>query len=351
MTRVRLESLTKRFSKDALAVDALDLQIESGELMVLVGPSGCGKSTTLRMIAGLESPTAGSILFDTEDVTDKTPRERDVAMVFQNYALYPHMTVERNLMFPLRMRKVARGECRAKAHAMAEKLGLSELLQRKPRELSGGQQQRVALGRALIREPRIFLLDEPLSNLDAKTRISMRAEIKRLHQELQTTMVYVTHDQSEAMALGDRIAVLRRGLLEQLATPKELYERPRNRFVGSFIGSPAMEFHPAQRGQAGLALAGTELRGIAPPSRNCLVGLRPHELEVRPAPGQGATLEGQVLQVEAHGHESFVRTRVGNEEITGVAQGIFEAQTGSTVHLALRTEQPRYFDAESGAAL
>ena len=349
MTVVRLEALRKQFAKDAVAVQSLDLEIESGELMVLVGPSGCGKSTTLRMIAGLESATSGRIRFDADDVTERSPRERDVAMVFQNYALYPHMSVERNLMFPLRMRKVGKSDARSKARALAAKLGLEELLHRKPRELSGGQQQRVALGRALIREPRIFLLDEPLSNLDAKTRISMRAEIKRLHRELRTTMVYVTHDQSEAMALGDRIAVLRDGVLEQLATPKELYERPRNRFVGSFIGSPAMAFYPAKRQEDALQIAGTTVAGITPPPHACVAGLRPHELRVEQEPGS-APLRGELLQIEAHGHESFVTARVGSEELTGVAPGIYEADPGSEVGFTL-SGKPRYFDAVSGEAL
>ncbi|PIE22982.1 MAG: hypothetical protein CSA62_09605 [Planctomycetota bacterium] len=350
MTRLRLQALHKRFANDSVAVQSLDLEIHSGELMVLVGPSGCGKSTTLRMIAGLEAPSSGRILFDAEDVSERSPRERDIAMVFQNYALYPHMSVEKNLMFPLRMRKVAKNQARSQAHALAEKLGLESLLRRKPQELSGGQQQRVALGRALIRSPRVFLLDEPLSNLDAKTRISMRGEIKRLHQELQTTMVYVTHDQSEAMALGDRIAVMRQGVLEQLASPKDLYEQPCNCFVGSFIGSPAMSFYPAEAREGALHLAGRTLPGITPPPYPCLVGLRPHELRVQLAP-QNAALSAELVQIEAHGHESFVTVRFGSEELTAVAEGSFEAKPGTPLSLEVKRRTPRYFDAASGKAL
>jgi ABC-type sugar transport system ATPase subunit len=236
-TGVRLRGIEKRFD-DVAAVRAFDLDIDNGELVVLLGPSGCGKTTVLRMIAGLEEPTSGTIEIGDREVTDLEPSDRDVAMVFQNYALYPHMTVEQNLGFGLKMRRLQRCEIDSRVSQAAQVLGLDTLLPRRPGQLSGGQRQRVALGRALVREPRVFLFDEPLSNLDARLRLEMRAEIARLHQQLRTTMIYVTHDQVEAMTLGQRIAVMRDGLLQQYAPPLEVYRRPANLFVARFIGSP-----------------------------------------------------------------------------------------------------------------
>ncbi|MEM3926156.1 MAG: ABC transporter ATP-binding protein [Desulfurococcaceae archaeon] len=245
MTRIYLDHVTKIFGKppkQVIAVNDVELEIKDREFMVLLGPSGCGKTTTLRLIAGLERPSRGKVLFDDEDVTHLTPRERDVAMVFQSYAVYPHMKVFDNIAFPLKLRKLPKDEIRKKVKEIAEKLQIDHLLERYPGELSGGQLQRVALARALVRNPRVFLLDEPLSNLDAKIRVETRGFIKRLQKDIGVTTVYVTHDQSEAMVLADRIAVLNQGILQQVGTPSELYESPANMFVGGFIGTPPMNF-------------------------------------------------------------------------------------------------------------
>jgi multiple sugar transport system ATP-binding protein len=246
MARIVLEGVSKVFGSDVVAVDDVSLEIAPGEFMVLVGPSGCGKSTILRLIAGLEDVTAGEIYVGDELVTDLRPKERDVAMVFQNYALYPHMTVEQNIGFGLRLHRTPKAEARARVGEVARVLGLSKLLQRKPFELSGGQRQRVAMGRAMVRHPKAFLMDEPLSNLDAKLRVQMRAELARLHERLSTTTVYVTHDQVEAMTLGHRVAVLKDGALQQLDTPQRLYREPANLFVAAFMGSPPMNLVEAQ---------------------------------------------------------------------------------------------------------
>ena len=235
---IRLEGVTKVFGADVTAVNDVSLDIADGEFMVLVGPSGCGKSTLLRLIAGLEAVSAGRVFIGSADVTDVRPQDRDLAMVFQNYALYPHMTVAQNLAFGLRLRRIPKAERARRALEVGRKLGLEELLHRKPSELSGGQRQRVAMGRAMVREPRAFLMDEPLSNLDAKLRVTMRAEIARLHERLGVTTVYVTHDQVEAMTLGHRVAVLRDGVLQQVDTPQRLFREPANLVVASFIGSP-----------------------------------------------------------------------------------------------------------------
>src|SRR5437762_3276885 len=240
MARIVLDGITRTFGSDVVAVDDLSLEIEDGEFMVLVGPSGCGKSTILRIIAGLEEVTAGEVYIGDRQVTDLLPKERDVAMVFQNYALYPHMTVEENIGFGLKLRRVSKAERARRVLEAAKILGLETLLDRRPAALSGGQRQRVAMGRAMVREPKAFLMDEPLSNLDAKLRVQMRGELARLRARLGTTTVYVTHDQVEAMTLGDRVAVLRAGVLQQVDTPQNLFHRPTNLFVAAFIGSPSM---------------------------------------------------------------------------------------------------------------
>jgi len=242
MAQVILDNVTKVYGGRVVAVDGMSLRIPDGQFMVLVGPSGCGKTTTLRMIAGLEELTAGRIHIGQRIVNDVAPKDRDIAMVFQNYALYPHMTVYRNMAFALKLRKYPRRRIERRVRAAAEMLGIEKLLDRKPAALSGGQMQRVALGRAIVRHPRVFLFDEPLSNLDARLRVEMRAELKRLHRELKVTTIYVTHDQEEAMTLGDRIAVMAEGVVQQCGTPLEVYGSPVNRFVGAFIGSPAMNF-------------------------------------------------------------------------------------------------------------
>jgi multiple sugar transport system ATP-binding protein len=285
MARMVLDHITKVFSDDVVAVDDVSLEIADGEFMVLVGPSGCGKSTILRMIAGLEDVTAGEIMIGERQVTDLEPKARDIAMVFQSYALYPHMSVEQNLAFGLKLRKTPKAELTQRVHDAAKILGLEHLLQRKPAELSGGQRQRVAMGRAMVREPQAFLMDEPLSNLDAKLRVQMRGQLMLLHDRLMTTTVYVTHDQVEAMTLGQRVAVLRDGILQQVDTPQELYRHPINLFVAAFIGSPPMNLVEAQvRGDSvrfgGWDLpAGTTTDLRAFDGRRVIVGIRPSDME------------------------------------------------------------------------
>jgi multiple sugar transport system ATP-binding protein len=284
MGGIRLDSATKIYPNGVVAVDAVELEIHDGEFMVLVGPSGCGKSTLLRMIAGLEAVTEGRVFIGDEDVTDKQPRARDIAMVFQNYALYPQMTVEDNLGFGLKLRRVRKPERERRVRQVAATLGLDALMARKPSALSGGQRQRVAMGRAMVREPKAFLMDEPLSNLDAKLRVSMRAELARLHDRLGVTTVYVTHDQVEAMTLGQRVAVLRDGVVQQCDTPQNLFHHPANLFVAAFIGSPSMNLVEGEVGGDRVAFAGldvplgahSQLRGV---TRKVILGVRPTDLK------------------------------------------------------------------------
>jgi multiple sugar transport system ATP-binding protein len=297
MASVRLEGVEKTYPNGHVAAKGLDLEIPDGEFMVLVGPSGCGKSTALRMVAGLETPTGGRILIGERDVTALPPQDRDIAMVFQTYALYPHMTVRENLAFGLRMRRAAREVIDRRVGEAARALGLDAVLDRKPAQLSGGQRQRVALGRAIVREPKVFLFDEPLSNLDAKLRVETRAELARLHRRLGATIVYVTHDQEEAMTLGSRVAVMRDGFLQQVAPPMELYRHPANRFVAGFVGSPAMNF-----------LAPGELPRVQP-RRGGMLGIRPHDVALVPA-GSGEA-DARVDVVEPRGSELLVYLRLG----------------------------------------
>jgi sn-glycerol 3-phosphate transport system ATP-binding protein len=334
VAQVEFRGVTKRFGGDTAAVDALDLDVTDGELMVLVGPSGCGKSTALRMVAGLEQPTEGTILIGGRDVAGVSPGARDVAMVFQSYALYPHMTVRKNLAFPLRRRRMEKTEIDRRVAAVAEMLELDELLHRKPAQLSGGQRQRVAMGRALIREPLAFLLDEPLSNLDAKLRSELRAELKRLHAQLETTMIYVTHDQVEAMTLGDRIAVMNRGRLLQVGTPDEVYGRPRNVFVARFVGSPAMNLLPGSAVGQDAAVT---------------IGIRPELL--RPAAeltdGLGVDVVAEV--VEPLGSDVFVHGRTdAGDEVVARLPGKARVAPGERVALAVPAADVHRFDAESG---
>jgi multiple sugar transport system ATP-binding protein len=274
--------VTKVYSNEVTAVDDVSLDILDGEFMVLVGPSGCGKSTLLRLIAGLEVVTAGRVLIGDDDVTDVRPQDRDLAMVFQNYALYPHMTVAANLAFGLRLRRVSKSERAQRVHEVARTLGLDDLLERKPGQLSGGQRQRVAMGRAIIREPKAFLMDEPLSNLDAKLRVSMRSELARLHERLGVTTVYVTHDQIEAMTLGQRVAVLRDGVLQQVDTAQRLFREPANLFVAAFVGSPSMNLVEAGVAEGRLRFGDHELPlpdAMPPPARNVILGIRPTDFQ------------------------------------------------------------------------
>jgi multiple sugar transport system ATP-binding protein len=285
MARIVLDGVTKVFGSDVVAVDDVSLEMPDGEFMVLVGPSGCGKSTILRLLAGLEDLTAGEIYIGDEQVTDLAPKERDLAMVFQNYALYPHMTVEQNLGFGLKLRRAAKDETRTRVREVAEVLKLEPLMERKPAELSGGQRQRVAIGRAMVRQPKAFLMDEPLSNLDAKLRVQMRAELTSLHTRLKATTVYVTHDQVEAMTLGDRVAVLKDGVLQQVAPPQELYRAPVNLFVAAFIGSPPMNLVEARVEGRAVSFADFSLPLpdsvdlSAYQSRSVILGIRPSDME------------------------------------------------------------------------
>jgi multiple sugar transport system ATP-binding protein len=311
MAMIQLDHITKVFGNDVVAVDDVSLDIEDGEFMVLVGPSGCGKSTILRILAGLEDVTAGELLIDDRQVTDLPPKERDIAMVFQNYALYPHMTVAQNLAFGLKLRKTPREERDRRVQDAARILGLEGLMHRKPVALSGGQRQRVAMGRAMVREPVAFLMDEPLSNLDAKLRVQMRAQLSLLHERLRTTTVYVTHDQVEAMTLGQRVAVLRDGILQQVDTPQNLYNHPQNLFVAAFIGSPPMNLVEAEvRGrQVGFAditfplPEGTDLSAFE--GGRVILGIRPSDMEdtaVWPA-GDLSTMEARADVTEELGSE------------------------------------------------
>ncbi|MFT5683888.1 MAG: multiple sugar transport system ATP-binding protein [Myxococcota bacterium] len=296
MASVHFRGVSKSYG-DVQVLHGVDIQVPDGEFLVLVGPSGCGKSTLLRCIAGLETVSAGELLIGDRVVNDLAPRERDVAMVFQSYALYPHMTVRGNMGFALKLRGLSKSDIAEQVEAAAELLGLTELLERHPREMSGGQRQRVAMGRAIVRRPQVFLFDEPLSNLDAKLRTQLRVELKQLHHRLGTTMVYVTHDQVEAMTLADRIAVLNGGYLQQVGTPDELFHDPANRFVAGFIGSPAMSFLETLEDDA-------------------VVGVRPHQIVLGDGP-----LQGEVEVVETLGFESFVHLRFQGEPLVARIEG------------------------------
>jgi ABC-type sugar transport system ATPase subunit len=358
MAAVTFDRVFKRYGTFE-AVSELDLAVADGEFMVLVGPSGSGKTTALRMLAGLEAISGGEIAIGGRRVNDVSPRDRDIAMVFQDYALYPQMTVRDNLAYGLRRRKTPKPEIESRVARAAEALELGELLARRPRELSGGQQQRVALGRALVRDPQVFLMDEPLSNLDAKLRVQTRGEIKRLQKEIGTTTVYVTHDQVEAMTMGDRIAVMNQGRLEQVGTPEELYERPGNRFVAGFIGSPGMSFTraEAQRDGDGVRLRGDgldlRLPGGAELPREVLVGVRPEH--ARPWREDGELLgpiEGRVAYVEALGRETFLGVDAGRgTRFVVEVEGRAEEQPGDPIRFGLVPAGLRFFDAEGGHAL
>jgi ABC-type sugar transport system ATPase subunit len=338
MAGVTFSGVGKTFGSTVEAVKDLDLEIADGEFMVLVGPSGSGKTTALRMLAGLESITTGSIAIGEQVVNKIAPRERDIAMVFQDYALYPQWSVFDNLAFGLRRRKVPKADIERRVAEAARVLDLEPYLQRRPGQLSGGQAQRVALGRALVREPQVFLMDEPLSNLDAKLRTQTRGEIRRLQQEVRTTTVYVTHDQVEAMTMGDRIAVMNHGLLEQVGTPEELYEQPANRFVAGFIGSPAMSFIEAG------ADAGASLR------QGVVVGVRPEH--ARPwRDGLVGPLRGTVAFVEALGRETFIGVDIGDTRLVVFEEGRATHDVGEELEFGLVESGLRYFDPETGAAL
>jgi len=354
---VRFENVTKTFGQSAV-VDNLNLASEDGELVVLLGPSGCGKSTTLRMLAGLEDATSGDILIGDERVNDVPTRYRDIAMVFQNYALYPHMTITQNIAYPLRVRKVAREEISRRVSRVAEMLEIAGLLGRRPRELSGGERQRVALARAIIREPRVYLMDEPLSNLDAKLRVQMRGELKRLQHELGTTTIYVTHDQAEAMTLAHRVAIMRTGKLQQFDTPMNIYNKPANRFVAEFVGSPGMNFVEGRFDAAtrrftsdalSLALEDSQLDRLSGHS-GVTFGIRPEHVEVSTVEREG-WLQARVYVTELMGNETFVFLRLGAEKIVARAAADFRADMDTPVWVRIEMNKAGFFDSKTGNAL
>jgi multiple sugar transport system ATP-binding protein len=363
MAQVSLRKLVKRFD-DTEAVRGIDLDIGDKEFVVLVGPSGCGKTTTLRMIAGLEEVSAGEIAVDGEVVNDVPPKDRDMAMVFQNYALYPHMTVFENMSFGLRLRRYPKDEIARRVKEAARILDITELLDRKPRQLSGGQRQRVAMGRAIVRNPKVFLFDEPLSNLDAKLRVQMRTEIKRVHQKVRTTTVYVTHDQVEAMTLADRVVVMNRGRIEQIGPPNELYHAPRTRFVAGFIGSPAMNFLPCRLEEANGALRvrlSRELTLPVPPARaeryrahvgrdGLTFGLRPEHLTEDRGDGgtQAGAIDAMVEVAEPLGMETLVFFRINEVELCGRVSPTAGAREGAPLRLCARLDNMHLIDEASG---
>jgi len=352
MSSVTFTDVAKRYG-DVSVIEHLNLEIRDHELMVLVGPSGCGKSTALRMIAGLEDVSAGTVSIGDRVVNDLAPKDRDIAMVFQSYALYPHMTVRENLEFGLRMRRVPRDETNRRVQFAAEILGMSHLLERKPKDLSGGQRQRVAVGRAIVREPAVFLFDEPLSNLDAKLRVQTRAEITKLQQQLGTTSVYVTHDQVEAMTMGHRIAVMRDGKLQQVGTPREVYERPANAFVAQFIGTPPMNLIRATIEDGSLRTSSfalpLHLGAPAPSPAQVILGIRPEHISL--AKNGGPSIAATVDLVEPIGHESIVYASAGSEKLVAIFDPHDAPRAGDNVSLAVDADRVHLFDAESERSL
>ena len=384
MAEIVLEHLNKSYADGAAAVADLNLTIADGEFLILVGPSGCGKTTTLNMIAGLEDISSGELRIDGQRMNEKAPKDRDIAMVFQSYALYPHMTVRQNIAFPLTLAKMKKAEIAQKVSDTAKILDLTELLDRKPSQLSGGQRQRVAMGRAIVRQPKAFLMDEPLSNLDAKLRVQMRGEIARLQRRLGTTTVYVTHDQTEAMTLGDRVVVMHGGVAQQIGTPDELYERPANLFVAGFIGSPAMNFFPATLTPFGLALPLGEVTlapevqeviGRHPKPADVIVGVRPEHLaDAAVIDGyqriRALTFEVKVDLVESLGADKYVYFTTADAAVHSAQLDELEAEgevrenqfvarvpaeskasVGQSIELALDTSKVAVFDAGSGVNL
>ena len=363
MATVTFDHVWKKYG-DVVAVQDLNLEIADGEFMVLVGPSGCGKTTSLRMIAGLEEITDGTLRIGDRVVNDVPPKDRDIAMVFQSYALYPHMSVRDNMAFGLKLRKVPKADIEKRVAEAAGILSLEKLLDRKPKELSGGQRQRVALGRAIVREPAVFLMDEPLSNLDAKLRVQTRAEIARIHQRLKTTVVYVTHDQVEAMTMGSRIAVMSDGLLQQVGTPQTLYDTPANRFVAGFIGSPSMNFVDVTVDGSG---DGAKLNGASdfsmtlPPrlresvgstsGRKLVAGFRPEHLELNDAGSDALKFPGRADVVEYLGNEELLHVTAAGQDIVAIVDSSHRVKPGDALTLALPLSKLHLFDTESGISL
>ena len=366
MAEVILKNVRKVYDKDVVAVDDANIEIKDKEFVVLVGPSGCGKSTTLRMIAGLEEITGGEISIDGTVVNDVPPKDRDIAMVFQNYALYPHMTVYQNMAFGLKLRKYPKDEIDARVQEAAEILGIQELLERKPKALSGGQRQRVAVGRAIVRKPKVFLFDEPLSNLDAKLRVQMRTEISKLHTRLEATMVYVTHDQVEAMTMGDRIVVMKDGLIQQIDEPLNLYNKPVNQFVAGFIGSPSMNFIRGTLSSSGSGMVfdegnvqialpaghGDQLGGHA--DQEVTLGIRPEDIHDPDTIGRNVEtveIEANVEVVEPMGNEVFLNLTTGKTAFVARVDPLHMPQIDQTVKLAVEIDKAHFFDSGSEKSL
>ncbi len=367
MARVKLEQLRKVYNNEVVAVHGASFEVQDGEFVVLVGPSGCGKSTMLRMIAGLESITQGTLHIGEKVMNNVPPKDRDIAMVFQNYALYPHMTVYDNMAFGLKLRKYPKDEIRKRVEQAADILGIEDIIGRKPKQLSGGQRQRVAVGRAIVRKPKVFLFDEPLSNLDAKLRVQMRTEISKLHRQLGATMIYVTHDQVEALTMGDRIVVLRDGHIQQIDSPLELYGRPRNRFVGGFIGSPSMNFvegkiirddglkFRAMGNAFTLRLDEIRIENLGQyEGREVVLGIRPEDIYVaNSAYVPDATAETDFLLdvTEPMGNEIFLYARSLDQEIVARVAPQVLPEPGQSVRLALDLKKLHFFDSESELAV
>jgi multiple sugar transport system ATP-binding protein len=367
MAEVRLRRVVKRYD-DIEAVRGIDLDIADHEFVVLVGPSGCGKSTTLRMIAGLEDITGGDVLIGGDIVNDVPPKDRDIAMVFQNYALYPHMTVAQNMSFGLRLKRFPKKEIKKRVDEAARILDIKELLDRKPKALSGGQRQRVAMGRAIVRNPKVFLFDEPLSNLDAKLRVQMRTEIKKVHQQVRTTTVYVTHDQVEAMTLADRVVVMNHGIIEQVGTPQQLYHTPQTRFVAGFIGSPAMNFIPCkleEAGGGGLSIRVTDTLSLPIPdgraaryrghaaNGSLLLGLRPEhitEAGQHPEPGK-IPFQAKLDVTEPMGMETLVYFPLNGTQVCGRVNPDAGASDGGTMQLAANLNNMHLLEATTGRVI
>ncbi len=363
MAQVTMRSLNKMYD-EVHAVKDVNLDIRDKEFVVLVGPSGCGKTTTLRMVAGLESITSGRVLINDKVVNELAPMDRDIAMVFQNYALYPHMSVYDNMAFGLKMRKFDKPEIQKRVREAADILGIGEYLKRKPRQLSGGQRQRVALGRAIVRHPQVFLFDEPLSNLDAKLRVQMRVELKKLHQRLGTTAIYVTHDQVEAMTLGDRVVVMRDGWVQQVGDPMTLYNEPANRFVAGFIGSPAMNFADVRIAgeNGGLWAEGEGIRLKVPAhldnrvgaydGKPVTIGIRPEDMRVaRDSDPPELNIPAVVEVVERLGSEILLDVAVGSVTMVASVEPISRAKVHEQLQLAINPERLHFFDAETEAAI
>jgi multiple sugar transport system ATP-binding protein len=361
MAQVVLKDLNKKYD-EVHAVKDVNLHIRDKEFVVLVGPSGCGKTTTLRMVAGLEEITAGEIVIGDRVVNDLPPKDRDIAMVFQNYALYPHMTVYDNMAFGLKMRKFPKAEIEKRVQDAADLLGIRELLKRKPRQLSGGQRQRVAVGRAIVRHPQVFLFDEPLSNLDAKLRVQMRVELKRLHDRLETTAIYVTHDQVEAMTLGDRVVVMKDGWIQQVGEPLELYGKPANKFVAGFIGSPAMNFAEAtvteEGGQVLVTNSGLRLavdpakaeRMRAYKGQAVTLGIRPEDMHIAAAEGRTG-LDAVVEVVEPLGAEILLDVKIGPGLMVARVEPSVRAKVHEKIRLNVHPERLHFFDAKTEMAI